>query len=296
MIERYLAHLKSGEEIEDGIRRLLSIRSHDKDAYNKFYDVILNYLHPIPFPIVDVIPNLPLSIFYRTRSNDKPGEWYSKITEISSHNDLENIKSYGRCNIPHQSTFYCAENRETAVFEVLKKNDFKRKKLILTTGRWRLKEKMTLGFLVHSDEALNANPVLKEEYDKFSSIIDNLEPSQKIVIVRLLKFISDYFARPFGDKANNEYKLSAAFYNYFLNYVDGLIYPSVKILYKGLNYAFDHDKFLNNIIELDRALINVANRDIEDPLSYTEGYGTEDRGILKESNFIRWNTQSLQKI
>lgn len=283
--------LRSIEEIENGIKKLLSIKSSENDAYQKMYDVILNDLHPIPFPIIDLVPDYEYSHVYRARRNIKK-EVFKEITDISSHCNPKDIIKYGRCNIPGQSTFYGAENRPTSNMEVINKEILDNSEyIILTNGRWKIKKRIRMGILVHGKDVIKVNPYIKQKYDEFQAFLNEGYPQQQNIINRLLQFISDYFSRPFDESVDNEYKLSAAFYNYILKRCDGLIYPSVKIIYEGLNYAFPHNKFTDNYIELDRALINVLKK--EEDGNFKDFYFTEDRGVMKETNEIKWNSQSL---
>jgi hypothetical protein len=252
------------------------------------FDIISNELHPIPFPVVDLIPGVTV---FRARRNIGD-EVFKEISSISSHSKTQDIEHFGRCNTPGQSTFYCAENRAVADMEVLNKQMLDDSKyIILTGGRWKIKKKLKMALLIHGEDAIKANPFIKQRYDDFQSFLSNSYPKQKDVINRLLEFFSNYFSRPFDESINDEYKLSAAFYNYVLDYIDGLIYPSVKIIYKGLNYAFSHERFIEDYIELDRALVEVMEKTSEE--NFQDIYFTEDRGIMKEVNFIRWHTASL---
>jgi len=279
--------IKSIAQIENGIDKLSSIKSSDDDAYEKMYNTIISDLHPIPFPTADIVPNTEYSYVFRVRRN-KGNEVFKNITRIASISDLQEIKKFGRCNMPKQSTFYCSENRAVSNMEVINKEILDNSEYIkLTNGRWKINKKLTLAMLIHSEDVIKVNPFIKQRYEEFQILLDEAVPNHKPVINRLLGFFSDYFSRPFDDSLNDEYKLSAAFYNYVLNYVDGLIYPSVKIIYEGLNYAFPHERFIQDYVELDRAMITVLKKD-NDGKGFTDFYMTEDRGIMKEADYIRW--------
>lgn len=287
-----LKNIRSIQQIEDGIEKLLSIKSSEDDAYKKMHEIIFNDLHPIPFPVVDLVPGYEYSHVYRVRRN-VGDEVFKNISQISSISDSESIKKYGRCNTPKQSTFYCSENRATSNMEVINKeildnSDF----IILTNGRWKINKRLKMAMLIHGEEVRKANPFIKVRHDEFQAFLNERLPKHKYVINKLLTFFSDYFSRPFDDSMNDEYKLSAAFYNYVLNFVDGLIYPSVKIIYEGLNYAFPHERFIEDYVELDRSIITVLKKD-DDDKGFTDFYMTEDRGIMKEADYIRWHQGSL---
>jgi hypothetical protein len=290
----FIDELKPIEQIESGIKKLLAIDSSDENAYEEMNNIILNYLHPIPFPVVDLIPGENDFRLHRALLNDK-NETFTNISRISSHHNFERVTKFGRCNTPGQSTFYSADKRATATLETLNKETLDNSRFLrLTVGRWILNKPLKMAILIYSEDAMKKNSLIKERYDEFQFFLQKTYPNEKPIIDRILHFFSDYFSRPLNESNYNEYKISAAFYNYILKYCDGVIYPSVKISYDGLNYAFPHQKYIDQYVMIDRVMMGLFKKAPDG--NFFEIEDTEDRGLMIESDYIRWNDDSVQKL
>jgi hypothetical protein len=61
-----------------------------------------------PFQKVDLVSSYkPL---FRVRRHEQGEDFFYNESEVSYRRDFINIKSYGRCNEPLQSLFYCSDN------------------------------------------------------------------------------------------------------------------------------------------------------------------------------------------
>ena len=102
------------QKVQETIHKLQSIDPADPAAYDK---AVEDYKHigQLLFFILDFLDS-PKTVFHtRTQDTDNDFENFSDI----SLPPQAVVKSFARCNAPHQPVFYCSDFRPTSYLELL---------------------------------------------------------------------------------------------------------------------------------------------------------------------------------
>ncbi len=254
-------------------------------SYNKLV-AKLRMIQFIPFPTVLVKKE---DYIERGRVNS-PGEVFTCEKELSYRTDYENIKYYGRANVPHDSLFYGAykshiierpemielfeidEMLRNAVKVNIDPNDF-----VITVGKWRVKKEFEVVDLVRTEKVEQhfiSNK--KHELQYFlNQENDTAETNAEFELVL------DFFGSQFAKKEINsseDYMISAAYTNSVLNWrgLSGLKYSSVKSDFGWDNIALS-PKAVDNFLELEfSAMYRVIKSKGQSkivPLKYASNFG-----------------------
>lgn len=225
------------QQVQNSIDNLQSIDPSDPKAYEKAI-VAFKSMGQLPFFILD-FPKLPINIFH-TRTHDT-NNYFEKFSDIAIPN-RKFVKSFGRCNIPHQPVFYCSDIRPTSYLELLeywieeKKEEF----LYATIGKWTIENSLKLLIITSPSEKDRQSPYDKMYGKKLDHFINQQNGDMKNAIIILYKFLFDKFRKP-AKKDPQTYIITAAYSNFAFNMtkdsVDGILYPSVPSEEKGINLA-----------------------------------------------------------
>lgn len=223
-----------------------------KLSYRKIKSIIVN--NEIQFPYITTLIRKGQFI-ERGRLNEN-GVFYSSEFEVSYRTDLGNIREFGRANEPYRSRFYgtLMSNeipfpRHVLFSEIDKKyNNIPddNYESVITVGRWEVKEDFEVADVCFSEKYFESAEV-KDRYDLWLDKIKGSELDEKQYL-ELLTFFSDEFAKS-DIKSHHDYKLSSIYSDYAIlaNKLNGLLYPSVKVNYKGNNIVLTPeavDKYL----------------------------------------------------
>jgi len=252
------------KEVKSAIEHLERLNIEDECAYEK---AILVY------STIEKLPKLTASIskgtiLFRARIHKEHEEYkfFEKISDISLQLSSD-IESFGRCNKPGQSKFYCSIDRPTSFAELLTSLTDKKKgnKIYVTIGRWRLKTSLSAVIVTTPDKE---NRIC--EYDqKYGSRLDNFieqsEPDIREATVILYRFLFEKFRAGQKDKDINTYTITAAYCNSVLDHlqsdVDSIYYPSVRLPKQGVNFAINNEFVRLENIELIGAMKNELSVD-----------------------------------
>ncbi len=228
------------------INHIKSLKLIDWDIFD-FEKLINSYFPVIPFPTVDFIPRG--TILFRARLNDKPEPFFHEH-EIFAPPET-NITKFGRANYPMESVFYCSENANISIQEViqeLKNNIFlENKKVFITIGEWYVMENLRMCNIVHSKKvAAQRYDLLMRMFDHHGLLIKAIKgkefDSRKFNSHNL---ICEFFANEFSKqtvKCHHDYKISA-YYSKQLSELNNSL-PENK--FDGLNYASTKNKYLGD--------------------------------------------------
>ena len=216
-------------------------------ACAKFFDLIRPY-----FCCCNL--NAENKLFFRVRSHPHPSKdfYFYNNSDLSFRTDFFNINSYGRCNGPFESIFYCSDHPMISFLEVtnLSKKENRSKSNYYTTGIWQAKQSLSLTPILENQRRSFRNDQLTKITNNYLKTIDNLPNySKKEELKEFHRIIGREFTKDFSSD-QNVYLLSAAISNYLLNSsnnqrikIEGLLYPTCikhgAVREIGLNYAFD---------------------------------------------------------
>lgn len=232
------------ELLDKAINTLKSI-DLKKVSYEKILYYLIKEIVVLPITVAKIIKGYPV---FRARVNKDDEIFYSE-NEISYRVDNDNIKDYGRANIPKQSMFYGAiESKEVPhprlvnlfeTSELFREPNDKDGEFILTVGKWRVKEDFKVIEMVFSKGNVQNNEDINRSYNKQKEMMLKDYPDQLDQIEKILEFFSDEFAKKVKN-SNSDYKITTAYLNLALmNKQDlcGVTYPSVRTDYKANNIA-----------------------------------------------------------
>jgi len=278
------SQLPSVEELKE---ILASIKEADLSlvSYNKLVNILMS-LQFVPF--VTAILKKGHSI-ERARIN-KPGEIFSSESQISYRTDYENIKSYGRANIPHVSLFYGAIESDvikhprfvnlletSEIFRNLEKDEIENADFIMTVGKWIVKEDIEIVEMVFDEKSIENSADVKRSYEFHLQKLTNEHPEHKEQFELILKFFSNQFAKK-EINSHFDYMVSAAYADMAINWKGhlGLTYPSVKTDYLGQNVVltpFAVEKYLDLEIVAMYRVQKQGKKSLISPVKHCTDFG-----------------------
>jgi hypothetical protein len=270
-------------------------------SYNKLFSA-LTTLQFIPFGTAILKKGYSIE---RARIN-KPGETFTTESQISYRTDYQNIKTYGRANVPNFSLFYGAFESDvikhprfvnlletSEIFRNLEENEVENADFIMTVGKWKIKEDLEIVEMVFDENSIKNSADIKRSFDNQISKLTKKHPKHKEQFELILRFFSNQFAKK-QIHTHFDYMISAAYTDLAINWkgLIGLTYPSVKTDYQGHNVVltpFAVEKYL----ELDKvAMYRVQKNGKESFISPIKN--STDFGPLN-TKFV-WNDFEPEKI
>jgi hypothetical protein len=254
-----------------------------EDIKADIHEVIVS----IPFPIVALDDR---ELIERIRNN-YDGEVFHSWTQLSARQDLENIKTCGRLNVPKSSVFYGTLQganldmaRLTTIMETHQsfRNDVVDATVqqVFTTSQWRVKGNLRL-LVIPFHNAEDMSKRLKLTAEKFKRHFERDFPQTYPGFINLLNFFSKQLAKQVRDV--EQYKFTAALSEVFLKdyRLDGIIYPSTKTGYQTENIAIKAES--TNKLELFKVamfeLFIHKKQTFIEPIAYATNLG------VKRENF-----------
>lgn len=225
--------------LKDAINSFESLDARDELAYEQVF-LVFNVLKNVPF-FVNTMKNT--FNVYRTRTHQNP-ELISNISELSCP-QRNYVNAFARCNRPHQSIFYCSENRPTSYMELIEYWAETKKfgdELCVTVTNWEVTTPLNLVVITSpdpNDRLSQYDKIHGEAYDKF--IKDKSKEE-----VNYINMFFEYLFEKFRKPAKNDlktYLITSAYTNMALLFgnetVDGVSYPSVPYNGEGINFALN---------------------------------------------------------
>lgn len=217
------------------------------------------------FKLLDYFfPSIPIGIniikkgkeLYRGRPSEK-GPLFKSVEDFSFVPFPKKLssKTYGRCNKPTQSLFYCSKNIDIAQMELITHH----KKFSidsLSFGKWVVTDDIVIADIVlpNIDEVKAESIAIKREH--FHSLIKADLPEDQLECVKL---ITDFFGRQFAKSkitSHRHYLYSVYLTNRLLDgefegkKIDGVLYPSIATLYQGDNIVLKPEVIINKKLKL----------------------------------------------
>lgn len=228
------------------------------------------------------------------------GEIFNSENQLSYRTDIRNITKYGRANIPHSSMFYgsivsdhIANPRIVNIFETdesFRNHDSEDRELLVTVGKWKIKEDFEIAEITFSDEVRKKIPSVQKAYEYHIQKIKQDHPKNYEYFIRIMEFFSDEFAKK-DITSDSDYKLSAAYTELALMAnLKGVTYPSVRTEFEGINVALPIpvvDEFLELEIAGMFLIKKIGKKSVMDNASITTDLGEMN------SNFTWKDMQKL---
>ena len=222
--------------------KLLSYTNENVLDYLKYFDS--QYLQCFSngvFPLLTQ-KHILFDSYFRFRKFDEIKDF--SCTSTYSYPQKSGCNELRRANLPGYPVFYCSQHPSTAILEMGKWNNNKKRYVV---SKWTKQNK---------NETLLYMPTFPDQNQFHNSldqiitqwIVDN--DSYKKAIKRFVLFVGDELMR------EDDYSVSACL-SYKLLYeknIDVISYPS-SIDYKGINFAFSPTIIDKKILKLDRVYI-----------------------------------------
>lgn len=222
------------------------------------------YLFAIPCGKITIPAGTAL---FRCRWHDRSDQFFTKISEISYRKDVNNIMSFGRTNEPIQSIFYCATQRETALFEVSKIQAEKGNLEVeeVTYGKWILQDDLICAHLPLIKKNIGKNPIADYLHKSFEENVNRYLSDESNEWRNLIDLFAVEFSRETYDN-EQDYFISCAFSQYLFStpfndlineeelYLNAILYPSVKYTELGLNVAILPEVIIKGDLVLDQVV------------------------------------------
>lgn len=206
---------------------------------NYFKQILL--LKSIPYDIHDIEPTSN-NYVYRAVMNQS-NVHFRTISRIA-FNPSPNYIS--RANLVKQPIAYYACNYDVALLEAChdKLRQSNERTFLLTVSKWKIKKRIPVLLICNCPKTQNAGTDLFYYYNKCRSKRKEISSAPKYRTWFLkTRFIAEQFAKEAN--SNMDYYITANFSKQLLDKTEikGIIYPSVRYLYKGFNYAFSPSLF-----------------------------------------------------
>lgn len=185
----------------------------------------------------------------RARPNEE-GERFSHKDELSFKPQKFN-KTYQRASTPNQTMFYATslpdkiepgELDNARIIGVVEAMPWLRDKTSsgykkITFGRWFVQEDINLIAIIHKDTFYNESNYTRELIDAYNYFINQEDKEMVDKSLKYQYFLADEFSKEI--KTHTDYLISAIFTELVSKnaHIDGVIYPSVRVLGKGFNVA-----------------------------------------------------------
>ena len=261
-------------------------------SFNKL-SVQLRKLKWIPFLTAKLNKDYHIE---RARIN-RPEEIFYSEKDISYRNDYENIKTYGRANVKHQSLFYGAIESDvirhprlinlletSQIFRNLDKVKIDNADFVMTLGKWRIKQDIEVVEIVFNADSIKNSNDVKKSYEYHLQRLTKKHPENLEQFKLILEFFSNQFAKKDIQK-DTDYMISAAYADFAMNWNNfpGLKYPSVKSDYQGHNIVLTPtavEQFLElEIAAMFRVTKNGKNSLIS-PIKHAIDFGPQNSAFV----------------
>lgn len=275
------------QKVQEAIHILQSIDPIDPAAYNK---AVEGYKHigQLPFFILD-FPDLPKTVFH-TRTHDTDN-FFENFSDISLPPQAF-VKSFARCNVPHQPVFYCSDFRPTSYLELLEywAEEKKEEYLHATIGKWTIEKSLKVLIVTSPHEQDRLSPYDKMHGIKLDHFINQQSGDVKSAMILLYKFLFDKFRKP-AKKDPQTYIITSAYCNMAFNQtkdpIDAVLYPSVPYDGEGINLAIKATYPFENNMKLVLVARDTFKRIDNDPMP------TFQQAAFKEAQSIDYANQKI---
>lgn len=207
-------------------------------------------LGSLPYCLVEIHKDRNI---YRARYNGET-EFFHHPNELSYRKDVENIKNYGRANIPNQSVFYgsivSGEIDYGVATPVMETSANLRKDIDgverFTFSKWRVKNDFEAICLL-TEESTSVGQ-FKEMYEGYKEFIRNSH--EPVLFNKFYTLLEKELSKRVKANSSSEYMISAAFAAYvFKGSRHPIIYPSIQSQSKGFNIVL-HPSYVDDNLQL----------------------------------------------
>lgn len=217
--------------------------------YKENYFKQIPLLKSMPYDIHDIEPTNN-NYVYRAVMNQSNGH-FKTISRIA-FNPSPNYIS--RANLVKQPIAYYACNYDVALLEAChdKLRQSNERTFLLTVSKWRIKKRIPILLICNCPKTQNAGTDLFYYYNQCRLKRKKISSAYKYRTWFLkTRFIAEQFAKEIN--TNMDYYITANFSKQLLDKTEikGIIYPSVRYLYKGFNYALSPQLFEDNSLQLE---------------------------------------------
>jgi len=277
------------QNVQQAIDKLEAIDPKDHSAYEQALSAYLG-ITQIPFLIYEFADDLDL---FRTRTHETDN-FFDNFSDIVAPAETL-VKSFGRCNRPFQSIFYCSENRPTSYMELLEywaKNKVKDQFLYVTLSKWNLLKPL-LTLIITSPYPQDRT----SKYDKSHGVnldhfINGYQDDFKAAMILFYKFLFDKFRK----SAKNDVKtyiITSAYCNLAFarakGRIDAVFYPSVPFQGNGINFAIAPHYDIDTGLDLELVIRNkFVIQDIKPEPVFTEAELIKNKSLDKVNKKIIW--------
>lgn len=185
----------------------------------------------------------------RARPNDE-GQRFCHKNELS-FKPQEYNKTYQRASTPNQTMFYATslpdkiepgELDNARIIGVVEAMPWLRDKTSsgykkITFGRWYVQEDLNLISIIHKDTFYKESNYTRELVDAYNHFINQEDKEMIEKSLKFQHFLADEFSKEI--QTHTDYLISAIFTEIVTKNpnIDGVLYPSVRVLGKGFNVA-----------------------------------------------------------
>lgn len=255
------------ENINSAIQRLEAIQPNDEDAYEQALASFQSIKH-LPVLFYTIPPGMPL---FRSRPNNNSDEMYKSWDEIFI-TPPEFVKGFARCNMPHESRFYCSENRPTSYMELVDYWFESKKigeKIHVTIGRWILKKEICCVIVTTPDKNDRVSLYDQQHGAILDKHLESFDSEKRESAILFYRYLFGKFRKP-AKHDPKTYIITTAYSNLVLSQdkgSHGIHYPSVPFGGQGVNFAINssfctYDNLeLTHVMQDEFTIENIPNSD-----------------------------------
>lgn len=136
-------------------------------------------------------------IVFRTRTHDCD-VFFKNVSDVTNP-PVENVKAFGRCNVPNQSKFYASENRPTSFMELvtyLTKTKNVGEFVYATVSRWLIKRQVSALIVVSPDSEKRTSKFDLEHGEHFDRLLSELDPEAQEAYRLFYIYLAELFQQP----------------------------------------------------------------------------------------------------
>lgn len=278
------------------LRNLEHIAKDNTIPFNLLQQALTRFLIDVGYTRTPYQINVPMLFRARAKhfgSIEEACDYFNHTDRLAYPNSNPNLPrvklSWGRCNGPDESVFYCSDENIIPMFEVRpSKGDY----LVTAQYSYVLKDRIPLILPVIGVREIHQSLTNRQSNDNLANIISkdmHFTQGASEEILAIDQYLADWFTKVVDESCQHYYKLTTALYQFFTKNTRlesgrrfcGLMYPSVAGEESGVNIALE-PSFVDTRLYIQGA--SICRIEDYDPVSRC--YTTEP---LKQLKRIRPN-------
>ncbi len=285
-------HLPSLEEVDKGIKKLLSeenweqfeYKNDPQIFYKKLHKFFTSHLKIMPFVLLESDSKKFTFKMYRLRQVSE--SFNSDLISEYSYPPNHIVNSVQRANLPRHPVMYCSDSANTAVIETIKQKEVFDPNSTYALSEWKFKDDVKIRTSPFFFDNVHPESHLREFSDWAiqglrRQMDESMTKNQVEAFVKILKYLANLFVY------ENTYVVSSfiAHYHLYASHSlrsDVFMYPSIQNEKRSVNFAINPNAVMEKLRLQKVVLLRFPDFTYENETftATTLKYGENREGII----------------